>query len=455
MTWVFSLGGIHLNNMSGRQAAGGDPRSWLTTPFAVLEDWGGPTVAKPIPLWQGGPPLANGQRPLSQAYENVEESIPFSVVGRDADEAAQALQALKLALAGATKTTPVVWRHRPRGASNELYAEVFAGWVQERTVDGELSAVEGWPTVEGVINLTRSPFFGSDSVIPVLASQSVTNGASGNVFSLGEVFGDLAREGQPLNVRLAKPAGSTAVSVILATVASRTNLAIASTLSAITNTTTGSAFAVSSSFNVSALRRLSGVSLRLLARLATLTSPSKAEINAEVQTAGGTKLWESGWVGLSTDTSGQLIDLGTAPLSMLRLPLPTTTAANVKVAVSLRSTDGTAVTATLDYVDALLAYDVCVVESAGLASGEVLAAYGAQNLSGGGWLPLFSEVASVLDGSNVQTKPARIRGQLVRAFTSSSLYVAWLGSGKSHVKTDTTTISVDHTPLWRSLRGVT
>ena len=50
------------------------------------------------------------------------------------------------------------------------------------------------------------------------------------------VFGDLAREGQPLNVRLAKPAGSTAVSVILATVASRTNLAIASTLSAMRST---------------------------------------------------------------------------------------------------------------------------------------------------------------------------------------------------------------------------
>jgi hypothetical protein len=132
MSWVFSIAEVHLNNMSGRPAVGGDPRSWLSTPFSVGQGWDGPTVAKPKPLWQGGPPLGNGQRLLSQSYDNVDESIPVELVGQDADEIAQSLQLLKTAFGGAT-TTPAIWRHRPYGASNEVYAEIYSGSVQERT----------------------------------------------------------------------------------------------------------------------------------------------------------------------------------------------------------------------------------------------------------------------------------------------------------------------------------
>jgi hypothetical protein len=229
MSWMFSLGNVHLNNTTGRPASGGSPLSPLTTPFAVRQGWN-PTVAKPVPLWLGGPPMANGQQPLSVAYENVEEMIPFSVTGRDADEVGQAIQALKLSLAGATTTTPVVWRHKPAGSSNEVYAEVYTSSVQETAVDGAISAVEGWGDVEGTITLNRSPFFGADELMRPIAASAVTNGASGNVFSLGDVFGDLAREGQPLNVTLTKPASGSAAGLVLATVASRTNLTIASAL---------------------------------------------------------------------------------------------------------------------------------------------------------------------------------------------------------------------------------
>jgi hypothetical protein len=95
-------------------------------------------------------------------------------------------------------------------------------------------------------------------------------------------------------------------------------------------------------------------------------------------------LWRSSWVRLGSDATGQLVDMGAATLDMLRIPLPASTAANIKLVGYLRSSDGTTVAATLDYFDALLAYDYCVVESAGLASGETLACYGAQNLSGAG-----------------------------------------------------------------------
>jgi len=289
--------------------------------------------------------------------------------------------------------------------------------VQESAVNDELSAVEGWGDVKGTISLTRSPFFGAEDLIRVLDEDAVTNGASGNVFSLGDVFGDLAAEGQLINLVLAKPASGTASGVIVATVASRSNLAIASALSGIANTTTGSAFAALSTFDVGAIRRLSGVALHILARVTSITAPTKAQLAVEVQTAGGVVLWRSSWVRLGSDTTGQIVDMGAATLDMLRIPLPASTAANIKLVGYLRSSDGTTVAATLDYFDALLAYDFCVVESAGLASDESLVCYGAQNLSEGRWLPLPCEVATVLDGSNIQTKPARIRGTLVRAFT--------------------------------------
>jgi hypothetical protein len=454
MTWMFSLGGVHLNNITGRPASGGSPLSPLTTPFSVRQGWN-PTAAKPVPLWLGGPPMANGQRPLSIAYENVDETIPFAVVGRDADEVGQALQALKLALAGATTTRPIVWRHKPTGASNEVYAEVYTGSVQETTVDGAISAVEGWGDVEGAITLQRSPFFGADALMQPVAAAAVTNGAAGNVFSLGDVFGDMALEGQPLNVTLTKPASGSAALLILATVASRQNLTVTSALAGITSTTTGSAFTASAAFDIAALRRLEGVELRILARLTTLTNPAKGQVAVEVQTAGGVRLWWSGWARLSTDATAQLIELGGAPLTNLRVPLPAATAANIKVVAYLRSSDGTAVSATLDYLDCLLAYDYCAIDSAGLAAGEKLVAYGAQNLSGGGWLPMQTPTAAILDGSDIQTKPANIRGLLIRAFAGASVYVAWVGSGRAHTKTDTATLTVDHAPLWRTLRGLT
>jgi hypothetical protein len=69
-------------------------------------------------------------------------------------------------------------------------------------VNDEISAVEGWTDVAATITLTRGPFFGAAELVSILAGEAVMNGASGSVFSLGDVFGDLALEGQPLNVAI-------------------------------------------------------------------------------------------------------------------------------------------------------------------------------------------------------------------------------------------------------------
>ena len=75
----------------------------------------------------------------------------------------------------------------------------------------------------------------------------------------------------------------------------------------------------------------------------------------------------------------------------------------------LRSSDGTAVSATLDYLDCLLAYDYCAIDSRGPGGRRSWWRTGAEPV-GRGWLPMQTPTAAILDGSDIQTKPANIRG---------------------------------------------
>jgi hypothetical protein len=449
--WLFSLGDIHLVHATGAPSRGGAPQYPHSTPIAVEKGWT-PGVAAPEMVWAGGAPFADGQKPLYATYANVEERIPITIDGADSDNAAQILHHLKLALASATYSAPIVWRMRPYAATNEAYAEVYAASVQERAGD-EIGPAEGGSQIAATITLTRSPFFGANSLTTLIGAVSLTNGPGGNVVSLGTLAGDLIREGQPLNIRLDKPTTQSAEYVLLATVHSRLSATITSTKTT-TSTTTGTAFTASGSLDVSALRTRAALSLRVLARLATLTAPSKAQISVTVQTAAGSTLWVSPWRTLSSDTSAQLVDLGGAGLEMLRTPLSSTL--SVALLISIRSTDGTSVTATLDYVEALLCYDACLITSSGgLSTGQHYELLGAQNLSGGGYLPLIPEIALITDSSLTPVKTAIIRGQLPRAWEGASLYVAWLHSSGAHTKTDTASLTVTHAPLWRTLRGLT
>ena len=223
-----------------------------------------------------------------------------------------------------------------------------------------------------------------------------------------------------------------------------------------TTSSAGVSFTASSSIDVAALRTNNAAVLHLMARFSSLTLPAQAQVQATVKTAAGNTLWQSTWKTLGSNTSGQLIDMGETPLSMLRLPVPSSAAANITVTIAIRSTSGATVGATLDYIEALLALDFCRVEaSGGLASGQRYDLFGAQNLSGGGWLPMAEDDGAAFDGSDVPTNTLRIKGQLPRAFENCSLYVAWVDSGNAHTTSDTAAITASMAPLWRSLRGVT
>jgi hypothetical protein len=167
----------------------------------------------------------------------------------------------------------------------------------------------------------------------------------------------------------------------LATVYSRTADTTSSTASAVTSTTTGTNYTVSGSIDLSALRTRAGLKLRVMARLTTLTSPSKAQVKVTVAAASGGTLWVSPGRRLDRTPPRSWWIWAASAWTALRYALSNTS--NVTIQATLRSTDGTSVTATLGYVEALLYYDFCKVES-GTALGRkpALSAAGAQNLSG-------------------------------------------------------------------------
>lgn len=422
---------IFLVNSSGSPTIGGDPGTAATTPFGVRSEW----------------------MPAPGEGDEVEEVLPLIYLGTTTTGVQAAVSLLNEQFS-TEYSAPAVLSVLPNGALQPTYYEVYDGLARALMFGGtERSPAEGATSVWVDLKIRRSPLGGAPSLTTLLGSTSFTNKHTGNVFSLGTFPGDLQRAGQPLNITIAKPASQAAYTVFLATVHARTPATINSTLSGVTNTTTGSNFTASGSVDASILRARRILKLRVMARVKTLTNPTAGQIKVTVSAAGGSVLWAPAtWHTLGANTSGQLIDLGGIGLDQLRYPLSNTT--NITVQIALRSISGTAVTATLDYIECLFYYDFCRVESsAGLASGQRYQLLGAQNLSGGPWLPVVPEQAKIVTTADALIGEATIKQPLVRAYAGASLYAGWVDSGGAHTDTDTAAISAGVAVLYRGLRG--
>lgn len=453
MTWLNNIGGIHLVNQSGTPTAGGSPYAWSTTPLATGEGWM-PEVAEPKDIYRGSVPFSNVITLADQSYENVNDTIPINIVGTTSDEVADILQELKTTLAKASKRRPVMWKLQPHGATNMIYAEIYSGSVKEHVTNGQ-SPIEGFYDIEGEIKVTRTPFFAVQDLQVIASALAIGNGAaaSSNLVSFGLLDGDLANEGQPINIQFNKPASQVAAKVTLASVVKRVATTITSTLTGVTSQT-GTTFTASAAIDVSELRSYDGVALRLMARIKTITNPAKVQVMATIQTSTGNTLWIGPWVDLAANATAQLIDLRGTSLDAIRSPL--TTAQTIKIQCSLRSIDGTSVTATLDYIETLLAYsDVAIIESSGLGASQHYWLFGAQNLSGGGWLPVSRPRGGIFDSSDLTIQGIGIKGTLPLARADASLYIAWQEADGGHTATDTATITINHAPLYQTLRGTT
>ncbi len=446
---------LYLVNSTGTPLADGSPYAPATTPFGLDTKWT-PDASEPNAAFQGGAPLSNGARLAYATNGNVEETIPLVYLGTNTDLALGAIQKLRRQFA-TLFAGPCLLYARPNGATDGVYFELETAHLVERGFSGTATSPgEGATNLIIDLKVTRQPYGGSGALETFHSAASVGNVGTGtpdNEVGVSPVKGDLIYDGQPLNIQFNKPTSQAAATLLLASVASRTYQAIGSTLSSVTGQTTGSNFTASTAIDISTLRTRRGVRLRVIGRLTTLTAPAKAQVRLTIQTASGNTLWQDGtWQTLGSNTTAQLIDLRGSSLDALRSPLTGTT--SVILVVSLRSTDGTAVTATLGYLEALLVYDFAIVEAAsGLAASQSYQCLAAQNLSGGGWLPLVPAQASVRGASDALIKTAAIYGTLPRAYAGASLWVAWKEADGAHTNTDTSTITVSHAPLYRSLRG--
>lgn len=450
---------LYLVNTSGTPTSGGSPFAPSTTPLGIRPDWT-PDASPPEATYQGGAPLTNGARLASLTNGNIEETLPLVFLGTTPDEARRAAQLLRRQFS-TLFAGPCLLYARPDGALEPTYFEIETAHLIERAFSGtNTSPGEGVANVLLDLKITRQPYGGAATLDALHSSASLANKGTGSPdndlaleATISPLKGDLIYAGQPLNIRFDKPTSQAAPTVLLASVASRTYQSINSAKTT-TNTTTGTNFTASTAIDISTLRTRRGVRLRVIGRVKTLTAPSKAQLQLTVQTASGNTLWQSQWIALpGSNTTAQLVDLQGSTLDALRSPLSGTSSVILQVAI--RSTDGTSVTATLDYLEALLCYDFALVEaSGGLSASQRYQCLAAQNLSGGGWLPLVPAQAGVCDASDVLVKPAVIKGTLPRAFAGASLWVAWRESDGGHTDTDTATITISHAPLYRSLRGV-
>jgi hypothetical protein len=431
---------IYLVNSSGTPLAGGSPYAPATTPFGIDSEW---APIAPAPADGGGDDFLS--------YAPIDETLTIYYLGTSGSGAATAARLLNEQFTARFNARCVLYA-RPDGGTAGYY-EVYRGLAQPLVWSGtKRGPGEGAANIAIDLTLRRAPFAVDASLTTAINGTSFTNTHTGNVVTLGALTGDMRYAGLPMNIRVDKPASQSPTVLYLATVYSRTADTTSSTASAVTSTTTGTNYTVSGSIDLSALRTRAGLKLRVMARLSTLTNPSKAQLKVTVAAASGGTLWVSPWTTLGSNTTAQLVDLGGIGLDTLRYALSNTS--NVTIQATLRSTDGTSVTATLGYVEALLYYDFCKVESGtALGASQRFQLLGAQNLSGAGWHPQVPETAMIVSTADAPIRPVVLRQPLIRAFDGASLYAAWVDANGAHTNTDTTTITASFAPLYRSLRG--
>jgi hypothetical protein len=404
-------------------------------------------------IYSGGPPFAIGRKPVLRAFDTVTEQIGIQLNATTKDNAIFLLRQLRQVLNTATYSLPAVLS--VKGGTNTGYAEIFSADIQESALylnetTGKWRAAIAW---------TRSPLFGVSSLATLVNGATMTNRGTStnpNIQALGALTGDLVNEGQPLNIKLVKPSGTSAPShFYFATVVSRVYTAIAT--GAFTTASTalpGTTIGTITPSITSALTN-DAIKARFVGRVKTLTNPSHAIVSVRVYTSGAGFIWQSKWIPLLTDTTGQYVDFGAMDLSFFQIPIAT--AITLSADILLRSADGTSVTLTLDYMEFLLYYDFCYADfTTSMSSGEALFLDQAQNRSGGGWLPM--QRARAYYGTSVSvfdpTIPGIIVGDPPLARPNTSLYVAWRGTlDGAHVATETSTVTVTHAPLYYTVRG--
>lgn len=447
-------GGIHLVNSNGTPTAGGTATAASTTPFSIRGNWL-LAAAEQQPILSGGPPFSVGSRPLYLGYDNVTETIPIAVQGSSHFNAVAKLQELKRAINTTLFSTPALLSVLPDGSSIIMYSEILYARVAEVPDGGGFDAWQAFDSeLWAEITWVRAPFFSPAGLTTLQSGVTYTNSGTGvnnNTQSLTTISGDLLYEGSPLNIKIDPVTGGQYF--YLATVYQRTyDTSGAGTGS--TSSTTFTNFFVNGTPGTDPARIRKGLRLRVMLRCTSISAKTRVRfVLAGYDTANAV------WIGpevAGNATGVTQIDVtpNGVPLDMIRAFALTTGETIGKL--QYRSTDGTSVTLNLHSVEYLLYYTFCRIDATNsVGANDFLQIEQASNLNGTAYVPtngrsyvVFNNVS--LDGLG---DICDVRGTLPKAISGASLYLSWLQASYVFLGTDTAAVTVNHLPLFRSLRG--
>lgn len=441
--------------------------SSATTPFGLaMNDTSGERLAfRPAPAAR---PLGVGINvptliPLSADYEPVVEvAIPIDIRASSKEYAIDAKQALMRALDGWATGLPAQLYYLPNGVTAALYYEILGARWDDLPISWNEEIAR--PALRTVLTLTIRPHGsldgGASSGDLLLNAVTFTNVATGNTSGLGSTgTGDLANEGQPMNVAFTPSA--TNARWYLASIHEQVRVTAGFSGVTVNEASTVTYNQVGTGvLNVASLLTRPALAARLLVRVATLTNWG-CYFQAQLLLASGavyhTITLSDALVG--TTSTGRLLDFGDIPIPLVPFPNHGTSTANLTVNIlAIRNSNGgSAAVCTLGAIEVLLYYDFCVISNASITSTETLYITSYPVQSRRTLLPLPTPVAVRAAGTPQQSRGrVPIEGTAPRYRRGATLWLAmttddsWAGTQNTG---HTASVTAWQAPQWRAVRA--
>lgn len=446
--------------LAGRKTAyTGSGTPWTaqaTTPFDLsLNDatpiWT-PAPAPGVPIFGGGPPFRLGRSLVMKSYDVVTETVGIQLRASSFDNACALLRLLRQILNTSFVSSPCILAVQPDGSTNTTYFEIYHADVTE-TPSYLMENNASGAIFRATITWTRS-IGSAGALATAINAVSMRNRSTlspDDVESLGALTGELINEGQPLNLTIA-PAASADIksTTFLATIYERVNASAAE--SKTTTTFTGYTALTPTITNA----RNRNLKIRILARFDTFTNPSKIRLHVEAGVGSVTYTSPEQALPVSTATS-TLMDFGYLSVTPMRSVAASTLTLSVNF--FLHSSDGTSVTARLDYAEILLYYTFATVMGETLSGQQMVVEQANDYNVNSIVVPTAApRVYRTTSGGGEVISTHTYRGQLPRAINGASLYLAWRSGATAdttHDTTDTATVTAQNLALYHTLRGGT
>lgn len=459
--WLIS-GGVNYylsGGASTQTVYAGSGTPWTaesTTPYELaLNDLTGPSytpqAAPGAMLFTGGIPFSAMSAPVLRSYDRVTETLGVQMVATTKDNAIALLKQLGQILNTALYSVPCVLA--VTGGTNTTYFEIYGADIQE-TPSYIYENPSGRVVFRAAITWIRSALgaklSSGETLINAQTFGNTGTGSPSNVVAYSAATGDLINEGSPLNVSITPVSGFTTYGILYAaSIATRTYTAFSGSP---TSVSAGSSLDMGTAITLDVTEKLTNAAIRYRI-VGRFTSANVALAYSVVVSTGSRTIYSSPNIAAPQAGSAALIDFGWFSLSQLQR-FSGVTAPSVSIQFSVTNTGGVSYNATPLSAD-VFSYYTMMSATTGLSAASTtkpiqIASFAEQ--TNAVCLPLPTWSMLVRNSTNINNFVIK-RGTPPRYYPSASLWLAWVNSSSVHVNTETATVTVTHSPLYRTLRG--